>query len=325
MVEKVKVTEVTESIEDVLADYAEEKIDPMQLDKKNVEVGEDGELIINKMGLTSIAHNQLNSILGYPHSFARKVEDPKLLNDIKNYCIDKCEKKDVKVLSINKSMITGIVNKEFPLIPTKSILETIADVDKNVRVQYASEDGLNLVTAVNSNPLKDVNDISHVGVSMLFNPRGYNMSAFIYRLVCKNGMISPRALMSRFSNGLAESEVLKSLRQITIDTIEISKNVFMPIFIKTAETEVKDPHAFISNLARYFKLPGGELKEILDNVSALKAPITAYDIINLITAMGSEIIPDNLRKGLKLQTFGGFISNSFIEKRCPACKNMLAA
>jgi len=309
------------SIDDVLHDL-QEKVDVVAVDKKNVVIGDDGRLLINGIELTDIAHSQLTSIIKYPYSFCKKVEGVSLINDIKNYCIDRCETKEIKILNSMNEIYT-VVDSKFPVVTQGQLLTQAKSVDAAIRVQFQDNDCINLVTQLASNPPRDVNDVSHGGMNVLFNSHGLSVSSFIYRLVCTNGMILPRNLSTKYLEGETDKELLDKFRSMIIDTIEITKNMFMPTFIKTSGIEIKDPAEFITNLGRAYKMPGGEIKKITDKIPSLPAPTTAYDIINLITQMGTEVFLDNHKKGLKLQAFGGYLSTSFNEKHCVKCGQLV--
>jgi len=312
---------LTESVDEVLAEL-DESTEVVQIDYRHVGLGEGGSLMIDGKHLTDLAHQQLVSILKYPYSFCKKCTTSELVNDIRKYCIDKSEARDVKVLTI-RNEVYAVVCNDSPLVRLSDILKTVKDIDPNIRIQNITESHINFVTQMSVSPSADIGDASNIGFNILFNNRGMDVSGLMYRLTNESVMLSPKKFSCKYVKGSSDTEALGLFKNIVIDVVEMVRTKLAPLYIKIVDVEIKQPMEFVEALAAHFKLSTGIRKDASAKMLELKAPVMAYDIVNIITATGSTIAADDLKKAFKFQMFGGFIVHSFGEKRCATCKNLV--
>lgn len=161
---------------------------------------------------------------------------------------------------------------------------------------------LRLLTVDQVNTRRDVGDITMVGVRVNVS-NVITLNPFIYRLACSNGMQRETA------GGILEvnlADPIASLRECYALAHEGSKQLAKD-FVDTEGLTMPNPLGFANRMLRLAGAPDRSISQILNRVEREAPNGTAYEILNVVTAVAREKGDTSMRSRNNLESVAGRI------------------
>ena len=263
--------------------------------------------------------------VGVPTNFFLRC-NKSLKNDISRKFLE-TNSKAVQVLT-RENRIENVFSTKTPYVPTIDVFDAAqATVGKSMVETYTQNKGkfiINWVTEFASHPVKEVNDISKAGITIeigkpnVYFDFGVCVGGFIFRLVCKNGLITSRNEITQVK-GSTKEEILTNIKGLVNESYEAVSKKELPRFVHMATVPIDDPANTVHQIARNNHIPRGHIKTLLDRVPTLGKKPSMYSVINLVTSYAKEI-PDYYQRR-KVQSLGGEVLKT--EHKCPTCLHSL--
>lgn len=221
----------------------------------------------------------------------------------------------------------NIFEQKTLLLPPRDVMERVARVfgDDDIIGHVDFRDGL--VLSVHTSNLQEavrVGDATNGGIR--FNAAHGatpKVSAYMERLVCRNGMVALSDIDSIPLRGYTLSEVLDSMERMA----EHYMTAVLPNYLKNWTTmdsiDSVNPEQLIHRLANEAGVSPKLETHIIDAASSLGADASYYDVVNLITSFQHADGVDE-KQAQKLRELGGKAIKELGGHRCTSCQHSLA-
>lgn len=328
-----KVSELTE----VLGGRQEERFDTT-LGK--VEIADDaGTLTIdgNTFFLDEMAENSLANYLKINRTYlAQCPPDLKATNF--RYWLDHRQNASVTIESVGNN-ITGFFRPDAMLIPVVSVAEIIQRVfsaDDEVKDLRRDDERFHIdVTSARHtvdvpNPDRipgrpEVGDITAGGVRILAFPNAPvapSVSAYLHRLVCRNGMTEPQREGTIRLKGRTVPEVLVEMEQAARQVLS-GLDDKLTSYAQMAQRGIPgNASSFVYQVAREHSIGPRVLNRLMERANLLPENATLYDVQQIFTEVANGA---KYRTMVALQTLGGELAfhTDRVLHRCGQCERLL--
>jgi len=303
------VNRVGRPVEEIMAEIEQEKLEKAQ----KVEL-KSQKLFVNDKVLLGDAEKSFSRMVGLPLAFVKGCDDDDLSNRILSHCSTNLEA--IKVVETG-DVVTRVFPDSYQYVSRRRFLEMFVKKEPKAEVESYDKSRISLVTERAAHPPKKIDDISYGGLTFELAYPSYRVEGFIYRLACLNGMLSPHMYSTMVDSKINLEPELMNMADNCLKFVEGN---FMPKFMELDETKVDNPTQLVHRIAQRYGLPAGVVKTIADKVPSLEAPVSYYDVVNLITSIGRDKITEGMGKtGRSLQRFGGYMTHVSNKHYCSTC------
>ena len=284
--------------------------------------------------VNDVALNQITTKVGISKKYADKMLDghKSLFNDNVNYWFTNTPKS--QMIRTLGGTVRAVLSDKYKRVDNDMIAEQVLPIllDKEYDIKScAITDTKMYIKASLPSLQREVNkgDVVESGVIISNSEVGHgavNVSPFIYRLVCLNGMVmNDSRLQSRHltssqatidgvyevlsdeAKELDSKALLTKVRDVvasTSDEMRFEEQVQM--MTDASQIKIKRPKKVIELLENKFDLTKNEGESILENLINRddKQPMSnLWSVVNSITALGNTM--DDYDRGTKMQEIGG--------------------
>ena len=284
--------------------------------------------------VNDVALNQITTKVGISKKYADKMLDghKSLFNDNVNYWFTNTPKS--QMIRTLGGTVRAVLSDKYKRVDNDMIAEQVLPIllDKEYDIKScAITDTKMYIKASLPSLQREVNkgDVVESGVIISNSEVGYgavNVSPFIHRLVCLNGMVmNDSRLQSRHltssqatidgvyevlsdeAKELDSKALLAKVRDVvasTSDEMRFEEQVQM--MTDASQIKIKRPKKVIELLENKFDLTKNEGESILENLINRddKQPMSnLWSVVNSITALGNTM--DDYDRGTKMQEIGG--------------------
>ena len=311
--------EFTEVLEEVRKENVSTQTMPASniklLDEVMIKV-EDQEYIIKEANRINLC-----KFLSLPSPYIEGKCPTSLRNDNLNYWLS-AYGEDVQVCHTNDTFI-GLLKPNVPFVPFYPVLEEISKVVENPSICNYKTWGNYSHNIELSTPEKHeikVGDFVKGGLSIRFSPfpdEPREISAYLTRLVCSNGMrIAEHGKRMRFS-GKGLSEILSGIRENVKGALQ-SLAERVGILTHMANTNVDDKEHMIHRMFAEFGLPAKMYNMVME--AAAGEEDTMWGVVNAFTAAANNVA--SIHERIRLQSVAGdFVAQH--KDRCPQCLSII--
>lgn len=169
-----------------------------------------------------------------------------------------------------------------------------------------------------------VNDFTVGGLRIGYGltPQGWRpeLSSFLNRLVCSNGMVVDEGLKFRL-RGSTLTELLVEMEAKANELLSLSIPEHLESWGKLTTVHVDNPEQYVHRSAVHYGLSPRIESAMLDLLPARDGD-TVYDVINSMTSIQHA---PNLRQSAidAIQLTGGSLVREGADSRCPRCENVI--
>lgn len=212
-------------------------------------------------------------------------DDPELLARCVTHNLSKKAEKNLRVITTGDGKLIELFSESYPWINPQEALSICGDVigERLLGVessQFDHKSGLDIrfLTHRAAEPPKRKGDISHSGV--YFHANGeFETSAFVYRMVCSNGMIAPQYVAKRSSR-----DVMQQSFRDNIHAALTQADSLLDEFIESDNHRAQNPRAFITQMVGRHQHSDRLHTLLQESAATLPDDATRYDVINMVTA-----------------------------------------
>ena len=266
--------------------------------------------------------------------FARYIDVPTKFADrlpisLRKQVIDhfmEVNKNKPSTLTHFKDEFQNIFKQTQLLLPPDAVMERVARVflDEDIVSYVDFRDGL--ILNVRSGGVSEAvrpGDVTQGGIR--FNASHGNtpkVSAYMERLVCRNGMVAVTDVDSIPLRGYTLGEVLNSMENTAEHYLDKVLGNYLDNWKQMAEIKSTNPEQLIHRLAKESNISPKLESSIIDAAASLEDN-TYYDVVNLITSFQHADGVD--QKSIdKLRELGGKAVRELGGHRCTNCQHSLA-
>lgn len=290
--------------------------------------GPTGDCLVNKntgeiFGFTEDSFKNFSKYLGIPPYFAEKLP-PSILGQVVDHFIE---------VNREKPATMSHFGEEFHnLFDSKSLLLPPNEVMSRVVKIFNPEDVVSHLDFINGlvinvrtiNVEKDIlpGDITQGGIR--FNATygaKPQVSAYMERLVCSNGMVATNELDVVPLRGFTLNEVLANVEHMAEHYLKSLLPNYLENWKKMTTITSTNPEQLIHRLARENDLSTKLESHIIDAASSLSGS-SYYDVVNLITSFQHADGVD-ANQSEKLRQLGGNAVRDLGGHRCTSCQHNL--
>jgi len=293
-----------------------------------------GEEIDQVYDVNDVALNQITTKVGISKKYADKMLDghKSLFNDNVNYWFENTPKP--QMIRTLDNQVRAVLSDKYKRVDNDMIAEQVLPIllDKEYDIKScAITDTKMYIKASLPSLQREVNkgDVVESGVIISNSEVGHgavNVSPFIHRLVCMNGMVVNTSklnsrhltssqstidgvwsILSDEAKELDSQALLAKVRDVvasTSDEMRFEEQVQM--MSNASQIKIKKPKKVIELLENKFDLTKNEGESILENLINRddKQPMSnLWSVVNSITALGNTM--DDYDRGTKMQEIGG--------------------
>ena len=293
-----------------------------------------GEEIDKVFDVNDVALNQITTKVGISKKYADKMLDghKSLFNDNVNYWFENTPKP--QMIRTLDNQVRAVLSDKYKRVDNDMIAEQVLPIllDKEYDIKScAITDTKMYIKASLPSLQREVNkgDVVESGVIISNSEVGHgavNVSPFIHRLVCMNGMVVNTSklnsrhltssqstidgvwsILSDEAKELDSQALLAKVRDVvasTSDEMRFEEQVQM--MSNASQIKIKKPKKVIELLENKFDLTKNEGESILENLINRddKQPMSnLWSVVNSITALGNTM--DDYDRGTKMQEIGG--------------------
>ena len=212
------------------------------------------------------------------------------------------------------------------LLPPNAVMERVARIfsDEDIIGQVDFRDGL--ILSVHSSTLAQavrVGDATHGGIR--FNAAHGStpkVSAYMERLVCRNGMVAMSDVDSIPLRGYTLTEVLDSMERMAEHYISAVLPNYLDNWKTMDSIDSSNPEQLIHRLTKEAGISPKLESSIIDAAASLSSS-SYYDVVNLITSFQHADGVDS-KQADKLRELGGKAVKELGGHRCTSCQHSLA-
>lgn len=269
------------------------------------------------------AFGNFTTFIGAPGKFLMKLQ-PEMRKSVVDYMIQKSHEVEGTV-TLQGSEMLNIFKADQLLLPPNKVVESVSSLfnDDDVVSQLDFRTGLvmNIRTSAVETAAK-VGDITQGGIRFdTTHGKSPEVSAYMERLVCTNGMIATSDLDKVPVRGYTLAEVLNSMQHIADHYLNTTVPRFLDNWKKLTDIRSTNPEQLIHRLAKENELSPKIESRIIEAAASLEDS-TYYDVINLITSFQHAEGVDSKQIN-KLQTLGGNAVRDMGGHRCTSCQHNL--
>jgi hypothetical protein len=263
--------------------------------------------------------------LGVPSKFLVKLPG-KMQNEAVNYFLGN-NSEGLGVLSHMDSSVHGVYKPSAVILPPSQVMEMIGrifkDEDVVARLSYTEGLEVNIHTPqlfVDARP----DDRTNGGIRFLaLNGKTPQVSAYMERLVCTNGMVATGDFDLIGVKGYSMAEILNNMEATANLLLEKSIPDYLDNWKKMTTIRSSNPEQLIHRLSREAELSTKLESRIIESASSLTSD-TYYDIVNLVTSF-QHIDGVDGEQFNKVQKLGGGAVRDLGGHRCNNCQHNLEA
>jgi len=261
------------------------------------------------LSLRKTAKTQVCTRLGVPQSYLKKCPDYLQKNNL-NFWLEGLANKDL-LIRLDEEEIRAIFTTRYQTINHPEIVQQLVhNYGPKQNVMYNLSDDILTISITNGKDFEVTpGDILKPGVTIVNSETGYkafSIEAFLLRLVCTNGMISPvRVAHNRFKHIIGsffnQLNISHLISQVENEAIEIKIDLQ-----KALATPVKDTEDTFDKINKKFLLSKLET-EATQWGFGQEPGATMYHVINAYTkgAQYQNLQPESI---FKLQSTGGAVT-----------------
>jgi hypothetical protein len=330
----VKVSELTE----VLGGRQEERLNT-SLGK--IEISDDASTLNvegNEFHLDELAENSLANYLKINRTYlAQCPSDLKVMNF--RYWLNHRDNANVMIESVDNN-ITGFFRPDTMLIPVASVAEIVGRIfsaDDEVKDLRRDDERfhIDVTSSAHSvdvpNPDRiagrpEVGDITSGGVRILAYPNAAvapSVSAYLHRLVCRNGMTEARQEGTIRLKGKTVPEVLVEMEQAARQVLS-GLDEKLTSYARMAQRGIPgNASSFVYQIAREHNIGPRVLNRLMERANLLPDNATLYDVQQIFTEVANSGV--KYRTMTALQDLGGELAfhTERVLHRCGQCERLL--
>lgn len=163
------------------------------------------------------------------------------------------------------------------------------------------------------NPPKRVGEASHAGLFVSSNGH-VEVASYVLTLSCVNGLRTPRVSSKKIDS---RDQLLERVTTAIVDKVAESKLLLELLTNRLDNFNIENPVGYVTNLFKRLKINNRTSQNLLTKASSLPVPCTAYDVVQMVTAMS------NLTGRHVYQDVGFKVASSFEEPRCNSCGSVV--
>ena len=269
------------------------------------------------------AFANFTTFIGAPGKFLMKLH-PEMRKSVVDYMIQKSHEVEGTV-TFQDNELLNVFKSDQLLLPPNKVVETVSSLfgDDDVVSQLDFRTGLvmnirtgNVETAVKAG------DITQGGIRFdTTHGKSPEVSAYLERLVCTNGMVATSDLDKIPVRGYTLAEVLNSMQHIADHYLNTTVPRFLDNWKKLTDVRSTNPEQLIHRLAKENDLSPKIESRIIEAAASLEDD-SYYGVINLITSFqhAEGVDPKQVNK---LQVLGGNAVRDMGGHRCTNCQHNL--
>ena len=270
-----------------------------------------------------IAFANFTTFIGAPGKFLMKLH-PEMRKSVVDYMIQKSHEVE-GTITLQENELLNIFKSDQLLLPPNKVVETVSSLfsDDDVISQLDFRTGLvmNIRTGGLETAIK-AGDITQGGIRFdTTHGKSPEVSAYMERLVCTNGMVATSDLDKIPVRGYTLSEVLNSMQHIADHYLNTTVPRFLDNWKKLTDVRSTNPEQLIHRLAKENDLSPKIESRIIEAAASLEDD-SYYGVINLITSFqhAEGVDPKQVNK---LQVLGGNAVRDMGGHRCVNCQHNL--
>ena len=269
------------------------------------------------------AFGNFTTFIGAPGKFLMKLQ-PEMRKTVVDYMIQKSHEVE-GTITLQENELLNVFKADQLLLPPDKVLATVSSLfqDDDVISQLDFRTGLvmNVRTGQVETAVK-AGDITQGGIRFdTTHGKSPEVSAYMERLVCTNGMVATSDLDKIPVRGYTLAEVLNSMQHIADHYLHTTVPRFLENWKKLTTIRSTNPEQLIHRLAKENDLSPKIESRIIEAASSLDDS-TYYEVINLITSFQHAEGVDSKQIN-KLQTLGGNAIRDMGGHRCTNCQHNL--
>ena len=270
-----------------------------------------------------LAFGNFATFIGAPGKFLMKLH-PEMRKSVIDYMIQKSHEVECTV-TLQSSELLNVFKADQMLLPPDKVLERVSPLfnDEDVVSYLDFRTGLvmNIRTSNVSTAVKP-GDITEGGIRFdTTHGKSPEVSAYMERLVCTNGMVATSDLDKVPVRGYTLEEVLHSMQNIADHYLNTAVPNFLENWKKLTDVRSTNPEQLIHRLSKENDLSPKIETRIIEAAASLDDS-SYYDVINLITSFqhAEGVDPKQVNK---LQVLGGNAVRDMGGHRCVNCQHNL--
>jgi len=270
-----------------------------------------------------MAFANFSTFIGAPGKFLQKLH-----SDMRKSVIDYMIQKSHEVegtITVQSNELLNVFKADQLLLPPDKVVTTVSSLfsDDDVVSQLDFRTGLvmNIRTSSVSTDVKP-GDITQGGIRFdATHGKSPEVSAYMERLVCSNGMVATSDLDKLPVRGYTLTEVLNSMQSIADHYLRLTVPRFLDNWKKLTDVRSTNPEQLIHRLSKENDLSPKIETRIIEAAASL-TDSSYYDVINLITSFQNAEGIDSKQIN-KLQVLGGNAVRDMGGHRCTNCQHNL--
>ena len=172
-------------------------------------------------------------------------------------------------------------------------IESVMEVGPGVRIRAISDH--------KSSPPRREQDASHAGIQLTLNG-STTVAPFVYRLACRNGMLSCHELYRVDVAGTVGNDLGARLRSTMQDALKAAGDALRR-FVQSDEEKIAEPANMLHSLMQELNVPAAHQQRINGLLPELPTEPSAYDVVNLVTGYAQQLRSPQQRE--RFERLGG--------------------
>lgn len=267
-----------------------------------------------------------SSFLGAPASFMKNKLTGAMKKDIFDHLSSKLVGHEATMVHIDGSF-QNILTADKLILPPDQVVEMISKVFQPEDVISKIDLRNGMVVSVRTGTVESaikVGDITQGGVRFeTIYGKSPNVSAYLERLVCRNGMVATSDLDQIPLKGYTLAEVLSSMQAMADHYLTSSIPNYLDNWKKMTSITTTNAEQLIHRLSKEAGLSTKIESRIIEAAASLEDS-SYFDVVNLITSFQHEEGVDTTQFN-KLQQLGGNAIRDLGGHRCNNCQHNLDA
>lgn len=293
-------------------------------------VGGDGEISIDIGGIAAMLTKQSIKSLGWILQVPKFVygikDEPELQGRILEYCRKRAPSGDF-MFTIRGGSLLSVTDAKYPSITPEEAFETVTSVHKGFAVESLTlnepVEARLVDMGIQGSPNRDKKDVTFGGM-ILEADGSVTTGEYLWRQVCTNGM-RRQVKFTEIVAGTTTEQLKDNLRVQTQASMEYVRAEFMKDFMHSAEIKIQNPAAVLHRIARSQGLPARVEARLMDKIPSLDKEPSYYDLINIVTEYGRDMLADGQDKaGKRVATFASAMVSDTKAQACSHCHAPIA-
>ncbi len=236
--------------------------------------------------------DSLKKLVGIsPKTIKEFATDPELVNRMVEHCKRTHGGKTLRLMHSPEAVLDVSQVSRAPWMSPLEIFDLIANAldgrceevediipfeSKALTIKYLLKDV--------KSPEIDVKDLSHAGIVVDMNG-GFEVSPYVYRQVCSNGMMGESTLAKRVLNKDSYVGNIATAVRMTVN----SSLAVLDRFVELAKIKVESPTDALASMSRDKLLSSRYANSLAERAPTLPTDATAYDVVNMITNFANDL------------------------------------